>query len=296
MTSTNTYITESHRENFQPTYLYIKQHSVTGLKYFGKTIQDDPIKYLGSGPYWKSHINKHGKDYVETLWTKLFNDVDELVYFALMFSKENAIVESANWANKIIEDGLNGYTSEQSKQIQKTLLDEKTHHFLTKEHSERVSRQNKNLAELGVHNFQSEENKKRMSDLNNYKLSLGIHIFQSEEHKIKISKISSERSVKAISDGTHIFLDPEFRKLSIEITTKNSRERVNIGTHNFQTKEHKQRVSSSNTIKSKRSIYIEVRDLYRSLNIPIPSGLNLKSDEFLVIKKEELLRNIFSSI
>jgi len=41
---------------FQPTYLYIKQHTKTGKLYFGKT-GNDPEKYLGSGTRWKRHLN-----------------------------------------------------------------------------------------------------------------------------------------------------------------------------------------------------------------------------------------------
>ena len=37
--------------NFKPTFLYIKQHTVTGKLYFGKTTQN-PETYLGSGTYW----------------------------------------------------------------------------------------------------------------------------------------------------------------------------------------------------------------------------------------------------
>jgi len=33
----------------KPTYLYIKEHSKTGLKYFGKTTKSDPTVYDGSG-------------------------------------------------------------------------------------------------------------------------------------------------------------------------------------------------------------------------------------------------------
>ena len=43
-------------------YLYVKQHSITKLKYFGMTEkQKCPIKYLGSGLLWNKHINKHNK-------------------------------------------------------------------------------------------------------------------------------------------------------------------------------------------------------------------------------------------
>ena len=91
----------------KPTYLYIKQHSVTGLKYFGKTTQN-PYAYLGSGSYWKKHIKKHGKDFVKTIWVSdLYYDTS-IVEIALRFSKENNIVESNDWANFIPENGLDG--------------------------------------------------------------------------------------------------------------------------------------------------------------------------------------------
>lgn len=93
--------------DFKPTYLYIKRHSVTGLKYFGKTYGRNPVKYLGSGTYWNRHLKIHGK-LVETIWYKLFTTKDELVEYALTFSRENNIVESADWANLKPEDGLRG--------------------------------------------------------------------------------------------------------------------------------------------------------------------------------------------
>lgn len=91
----------------QPTYLYIKQHGVTGLKYFGKTIHD-PNEYLGSGRYWLSHINKHGKEHVRTIWTKLFTDTETLTTYAKTFSEENDIVKSDTWANLMEENGSTG--------------------------------------------------------------------------------------------------------------------------------------------------------------------------------------------
>ena len=42
-------------------YLYVKQHSVTGLKYFGRTECKNPFRYKGSGSYWKKHLKKHLK-------------------------------------------------------------------------------------------------------------------------------------------------------------------------------------------------------------------------------------------
>lgn len=94
-------------DKFKPTWLYIKQHNVTGLKYFGKTIKSDPYKYLGSGLYWMRHLKEHGKD-VTTVWAMLFLDKQSLTEFALQFSKENNIIESSDWANLKLENGLDG--------------------------------------------------------------------------------------------------------------------------------------------------------------------------------------------
>jgi hypothetical protein len=92
---------------FKSTYLYIKQHNITGLKYFGKTVKTNVLNYKGSGKLWSRHLNKYGND-VTTVWCQLFHDKEELVEFATKFSIENNIVESDEWANLKIEDGLWG--------------------------------------------------------------------------------------------------------------------------------------------------------------------------------------------
>lgn len=89
-------------------YLYVKQHSITKLKYFGKTEKLDPFKYLGSGSYWQKHLKKHGKEHIETLEIWGFDDQELCTEFALKFSKDNNIVESDEWANLIPENGLDG--------------------------------------------------------------------------------------------------------------------------------------------------------------------------------------------
>lgn len=91
-----------------PTYLYIKQHFITKKKYFGKTTEKDPIKYKGSGVYWKKHIKKHGNQFVETIWVSDLYFDTSIREPALHFSCENNIDESNDWANLIPEDGLNG--------------------------------------------------------------------------------------------------------------------------------------------------------------------------------------------
>ena len=82
----------------KPTYLYIKTHNVTGLKYFGKTCQKDPFKYKGSGTRWLNHVRIHGLD-ITTEILGLFLDETECKRVALEFSIQNNIVDSEEWAN-----------------------------------------------------------------------------------------------------------------------------------------------------------------------------------------------------
>lgn len=99
-------------KSYKPAYLYIKTHTETGLKYFGKTSQD-PYLYQGSGTDWGRHIAEHGYN----VTTALLNDgmpydnENELIETAIAFSIKNNIVESIEWANKRIENGDGGDTS-----------------------------------------------------------------------------------------------------------------------------------------------------------------------------------------
>ena len=62
-------------KNFYPTYLYIKTHNKTGLRYFGKTT-NNPFQYKGSGKHWLAHIKKHGND-ISTEILGYYTDVNE---------------------------------------------------------------------------------------------------------------------------------------------------------------------------------------------------------------------------
>lgn len=101
-------IKEFHRQQFKPTYLYIKQHNITGKLYFGKTTKKHVEKYTGSGIHWGRHITTHGKDKVVTLWYCLFTDIDSLVETALTMSEIMDITESDDWLNFKPESGLDG--------------------------------------------------------------------------------------------------------------------------------------------------------------------------------------------
>ena len=88
------------------TYLYHKRQKQTGLNYFGKTIRN-PYQYTGSGVRWTAHLAKHGSD-IETIQVWQFLNLDECSKFALEFSNKHNIVESKDWANLRIENGLDG--------------------------------------------------------------------------------------------------------------------------------------------------------------------------------------------
>jgi hypothetical protein len=89
-------------------YLYIKQHSITKLLYFGRTTRKNPYLYKGSGTYWKRHIKLHGRQYIKTISVQEFEEQDEATAFALHFSDYWDIVKSDNWANLVIENGTGG--------------------------------------------------------------------------------------------------------------------------------------------------------------------------------------------
>lgn len=96
----------SYMKTFRPTYLYIKTHNKTGLKYFGKTT-NDPYHYYGSGKHWLAHLEKHGYD-ISTKVIGFYETKEECYQAAIDFSLKNKIVESAEWANLILENGLDG--------------------------------------------------------------------------------------------------------------------------------------------------------------------------------------------
>ena len=68
------------------TFIYIKTHNRTGLKYFGKTINKDVEKYHGSGKHWKNHIKKHGYN-CRTKVIGKFTNIDMCRDFCLYYSK-----------------------------------------------------------------------------------------------------------------------------------------------------------------------------------------------------------------
>lgn len=95
---------------FKPTYLYIKTHNDTGLKYFGKSVKttvEEVEKYKGSGIKWANHLREFGNNVTTEIYG-YYEYKHECKSAARKFSIDNNIVESNEWANDIIENGLNG--------------------------------------------------------------------------------------------------------------------------------------------------------------------------------------------
>lgn len=152
---------------FKPTYLYIKTHNITGLKYFGKTTNKDPYKYKGSGTYWKRHLEKHGCD-VNTEILGYYINEKECKSNSLKFSKENNIVDSKEWANLKVETldggwehiGKDHFTHENShlKMMNSKLLEKR---FLDKEFDIKY----KEAISNGLNSRTEEEKKKWITNI-----------------------------------------------------------------------------------------------------------------------------------
>jgi len=186
---------------FKPTWLYIKQHNTTGLKYFGKTIRD-PNKYLGSGVHWRAHLNKHGLD-VTTVWCQLFDNKETLVEYALKFSTENKIVESAEWANIKPEDGLMGGSYGTVKESTRQKIRENSKNYRHTESSkEKIRTARAKQAPTMLGKKHSDETKQKIKDAR----AKQIMVPRSEEFKQKISllhkgKKRSPETCKKISEA-----------------------------------------------------------------------------------------------
>jgi hypothetical protein len=84
--------------------LYVKTHTITGLKYLGKTANKTPHTYTGSGKYWKSHLKKHGYD-VSTIVIRECQSNEEVREWGTYYSTLWNVVESNEWANLKPETG-----------------------------------------------------------------------------------------------------------------------------------------------------------------------------------------------
>jgi hypothetical protein len=181
---------------FTPTWLYIKQHNNTGLKYFGKTTKIDPIKYKGSGLHWKRHLKIHGAD-ITTVWCQLFTDRNAIMEYALQFSISNNIIESVEWANLKSENGVDGGSRKGRTAWNKnrTGLPGKAH---TAESKQKIAKSKKGKARPAF-NAEWCENLSK-----NHRSKHGYDCTVSEETKKKISNtlLSKAKPVFCITNET----------------------------------------------------------------------------------------------
>jgi len=88
--------------------LMIKTHTITGLKYLCVTTRENFHRYSGSGVEWKKHLIQHGRKWTTELLFES-NDIEEFSKVCINRSIEYDIVNSARWANSIVENGGGEY-------------------------------------------------------------------------------------------------------------------------------------------------------------------------------------------
>ena len=187
---------------FVQTWLYIKKHNVTGLKYFGRTSQLDPIKYTGSGTVWRRHLKKHGNN-VTTIWYHLYTDLESIRNDAISFSISHDIINSKEWANLVIEDGINGsvrgrkgksHSTETKKKIS-AAHQKRTGPPIRQPHSEETKEKiRKAIKEKGP---RSESTKKKCSDSNKGKMVGKLNPFFGKTHSTEtIEKIKNSLAAR----------------------------------------------------------------------------------------------------
>ena len=93
--------------------IYKKTHKVTGLKYLGYTSESDVYAYPGSGIDWSKHLLEHGTK-VDTEILFQTQDRKEIKPIGIYYSELWNIVESAEWANRVPEEGYGGWTGYKS--------------------------------------------------------------------------------------------------------------------------------------------------------------------------------------
>ncbi len=203
---------------FLPTYLYVKTHNITGLKYFGKTT-GNPYNYRGSGKYWIAHLKKHNNN-VTTEIIGYFDNKEECISVATKFSINNNIVNAVNknnkkiWANQIIENGTDGGATrinfQHSIETKRKISEAHKGMKVTEEAKEKIRKARAKQTNIGMRGkILSEETKaklrkanlgKKHSDATKQKRSQSLkgHVVTEETRK----KISEKQKGKIISEET----------------------------------------------------------------------------------------------
>jgi hypothetical protein len=175
------------------TYLYVKTHNRTGLKYLGKTIQN-PYKYKGSGVYWCRHLLKHGND-VTTEILKECQTNDEIKYWGQYYSNLWNVVDDNAWANLKPETGEGG-----SGKMSTSTKEKIKHYQESKVWTEKAvqSRLTNCLKNAALRKGQSWTDKKRQSTLTTYlekNLELALQIIRLYDTGLNNLQISKKLNI-----------------------------------------------------------------------------------------------------
>jgi hypothetical protein len=124
-----------------PTRLYCKQCSHCELKYYGKSVKKNLERYKGSGKRWVRHLKKHNATSIHIWNSDWFYD-DSIIEVAMKFSIDNNIIESNEWANLSIENGIDGGipTKKSIEKMLKTRDDPLWKETIGKETKEKMSK------------------------------------------------------------------------------------------------------------------------------------------------------------
>lgn len=104
--------------------LYVKTHTITGLKYLGYTSKADPHKYRGSGVYWTRHLKVHGNDYTTEVLQEC-QSKEEVKKYGIHYSNRWNVVASDKWANLKPEEGEGGSGSKGYKHTVESITKQK---------------------------------------------------------------------------------------------------------------------------------------------------------------------------
>lgn len=177
-------------ENERIIYLYHKI-SPRGLNYLGSTTNINPLKYKGSGIYWRNHLKKHKIESHEVKTVILFKTFDKkaLREAGLYYSTLYNVVESKLWANLIPETGDGvlkaKLTEEHKRKISDAgkgrVISPETREKLRKAHLGKKHRKETklklSLAKKGKNGPKhSEKTRKKISELKAGKSKPGVHI------------------------------------------------------------------------------------------------------------------------
>ncbi len=212
--------------SFKPTYLCIKTHTTTGLKYFCKTTKTDPYSYTGSGDYWLKHLSVHGKKF-STEVLGFFSNKEECIRIATEFSIKHNIVESKEWANFKIENGIDGGSDVGHKKINtagmslaastkaKKRIEDGTFHFAGEHGSSFAKERNTKLVKEGRHNFQGARGSEHSKKMNKRMLESGTHPFQGDAGRALARKRIEDGTFSGIKLGQVSVVDKQGHAVKI---------------------------------------------------------------------------------